>query len=137
VAPWELTDAIDRGDTGVALAALRRMLAAGERHPLVVVATLHRHVATMLRLDAPGISGEVEAAAALGIAKGRSTFPAKKALAQLRRVGPDAAAEMIGLVADAELALKGASALPEELVLEVVVARLCRLARVSRSSAAR
>ena len=123
VAPWELTDAIDNGETAAALAALHRMLAAGERHPLVVLASLHRHVATMLRLDDPGI------------AKGRSTFPAKKALTQLRRIGPGAVVEMCGLVADAEVALKGASALPPEMVLEVLVARLCRVARVSRPAA--
>jgi DNA polymerase-3 subunit delta len=132
VAPWELTDAIDRGETPAALGALHRMLAAGERHPLVVLATLHRHVATMLRVDGPGIVTESDAAAALGIAKGRSTFPAKKALNQLRRIGSDPVAQMVGLVADAELALKGVSALPEEVVLEVLVARLCRLARVSQ-----
>jgi DNA polymerase-3 subunit delta len=132
VAPWELTDAIDRGETAAALGALHRMLAAGERHPLVVLATLHRHVATMLRVDGPGIVTEGDAAAALGIAKGRSTFPAKKALSQLRRIGSDPVAQMVGLVADAELALKGVSALPEEVVLEVLVARLCRLARVSQ-----
>jgi DNA polymerase-3 subunit delta len=134
VAPWELTDAIDAGDTASALAVLHRMLGAGDRHPLVVLAGLHRHVSAMMRLDAPGITTEAAAAAALGIAKGRSTFPAKKALNQLRRVGPSAVAEMSGLVADAELALKGASALPPELVLEVLVARLCRLARVSKGS---
>jgi DNA polymerase-3 subunit delta len=132
VAPWELTDAIDRGDTAAALGALHRMLAAGERHPLVVLATLHRHVSNLLRVDGPGIVTEADAAAALGIAKGRSTFPAKKALNQLRRIGSDPVAEMIGLIADAELALKGVSALPEQLVLEVLVARLCRLARVSQ-----
>ena len=38
-------------------------------------------------------------------------------------------AEAIGLVADAEVDLKGASAWPAEAVLEVLVARLCRLAR--------
>jgi DNA polymerase-3 subunit delta len=134
VAPWELTDAIDKGDTAAALAVLHRMMAAGERHPLVVLASLHRHVSAMLRIDGPGIASEAEAAAALGIPKGRSSYPAKKALTQLRRIGPGAVAEMSGLIADAELALKGSSALPAEVVLEVLVARLCRLARVSRPS---
>ena len=40
-------------------------------------------------------------------------------------------AEAIGLVADAEVALKGGSEWAGELVLEVLVARLCRLARAS------
>jgi DNA polymerase-3 subunit delta len=136
VAPWELTDAVDGGDTATALAVLHRMLGSGDRHPLVVLASLHRHVSSMLRLDGPGITNEADAAAALGIAKGRSTFPAKKALTQLRRIGPAAVGDMCGLIADAEVALKGESALPPEMILELLVARLCRLARVSRPGSA-
>ncbi|HEX2193320.1 MAG TPA: hypothetical protein VHH09_09010, partial [Acidimicrobiales bacterium] len=45
VAPWDLTDAIDAGDIAAALGHLRRLLAAGGRHPLVVLATLHTHYA--------------------------------------------------------------------------------------------
>ena len=78
------------------------------------------------------IRSESQAAEAMGIGKGRSTYPAKKALA----VGPcaggrPASAEAMGLVADAELDLKGASGCPPEAVLEVLVARLCRLARAA------
>src|ERR1700728_1011687 len=51
VPPWELTDAIDSGSTPGALAALRRMLDAGGRHPTEVIGVLHRHYANMLRLD--------------------------------------------------------------------------------------
>ena len=40
VPPWELTDAIDRGDTAVALDRLARMIGGGDRHPLQVMATL-------------------------------------------------------------------------------------------------
>ena len=83
VAPWELTDAIDAGDTDTALVKLRRMTDAGERHPLVVMATLHRHYANMLRLDgADDVHDEQAAAAVLGTAP----FPAKKALTQARRL---------------------------------------------------
>src|SRR5207245_2133311 len=49
VAPWELTDAIDRGDTGAALEHLHRQLGGGGRHPLVVMASLHSHAAHMRR----------------------------------------------------------------------------------------
>lgn len=128
-APWDFTDAIDGGRTDEALAQLRRLLVAGERHPLVVLAMLHRHVQSLLRVDSPEIRTEADAAAAMGIAPGRSTFPAKKALASARRWGSAGMAEAIGLVARAELDLKGASAWPAEAVLEVLVARLCRLAR--------
>ena len=93
VAPWDLTDAIDRGDTEAALTALHRLLGAGERHPLVVLAVLHRHFSSVLRLDGATVSSETEAAKLLGIAKGRSTFPAKKALATARRLGSERVAE--------------------------------------------
>jgi DNA polymerase-3 subunit delta len=130
VAPWDLTDAIDSGNTDVALGALRRLLDAGERHPLVVHAILARHVGSLLRVDSPAITTEAAAAAAMGIGSGKSTYPAKKALASARRYGSACIADAVVLVADAEIALKGGRAeWPDDLVLEVLVARLCRLAR--------
>src|SRR5205085_6663885 len=51
VAPWDLTDAIDAGDTALALTHLHRLLEGGERHPLVVLATLHNHYARILRVQ--------------------------------------------------------------------------------------
>ena len=124
VAPWDLTDAVDRGDVEAALGALHRLLGAGQRHPLQVMATLSRHFGAMLRLDG---SGARDAAAAARLTA-MSPFPAKKALDQARRLGPAGVARAVGLLADADLDLRGASSWPEELVLEVLVARLCRLA---------
>jgi DNA polymerase-3 subunit delta len=124
VAPWDLTDAIDRGDTAAALLALKRLTVGGDRHPLVVLASLHRHFAAMLRLDGSGIRGEQEAAAAVGMAP----FPAKKALQQSARLGSEAVQRAITLIADADLDLRGIKDWPDDLVLEVLVARLARLA---------
>ena len=132
VAPWDLTDAIDAGDNDKAITTLHRLLEGGERHPLVVLAILARHVQAWLRVDSPAISGEAAAAEALGIGAGRSTFPARKALDAASRIGSAGIAEAVGLVADAELDLKGAQEWPPELVLEVLVARLCRLGRLGR-----
>jgi DNA polymerase-3 subunit delta len=127
VPPWELTDALDRGDIATALAKLRRMLDGGGRHPLVVMATLHGHYARMLQLDGAPVAGETDAAQLLGL-RG-STFPARKAMQQARRLGHDRIVEAISLLAAADLDLRGAKAWPEDLVLEVLVARLARLAR--------
>ena len=132
VAPWDLTDAIDRGETDAALEHLHRMLAAGERHPLVVMATLHRHYAAMLRLDGAAVADEEAAARVLGL---RSTFPARKALHQARRLAPAGVRRAITLLADADVDLRGARAWPDTLVLEVLVARLSRL--VPRAQARR
>ncbi len=130
VAPWDLTDAIDAGDTEAALGHLQRML--GGRHPLVVMATLTNHYTRILRLDGADVD-EAGAAAALGITG--STFPARKALTQARKLGHDNIARAMTLLADADLALKGTIDWPDELVLEVLVARLSRLAPRARSRA--
>ena len=130
VAPWELTDAIDRGDTAVALTTLRRLIGPGGRHPLVVLATLHSHFARMLRLEGADVADEARAAALLGLSGG-STYPAKKALLQVRRLGHAPVARAVHLLAEADLALKGAVDWPAEVVLEVLVARLSGLGRAA------
>jgi hypothetical protein len=86
----------------------------------------------MLKLDGRGIRDEAEAATVLGM-KGRSTFPAKKALDQGRRLGHDGIARAIHLLSDADLTFRGfGKTWPEDLVMEVLVARLCRLAPARR-----
>lgn len=127
VPPWELTDALDRGDIPTALAKLRRMTAGGGRHALQVMATLQSHYGRMLALDGAAVAGEKDAAALLGM-KG-STFPARKALSQARKLGHDRVVRAIDLLATADLDLRGGKAWPDGLVLEVLVARLARLAR--------
>ena len=135
VAPWELTDAIDRGDAAVAIGVLRRLIGPGGRHPLVITATLHSHFTRMLRLDGADVADEAAAAALLGMSGG-STYPAKKALLQVRRLGHPPLARAIHLLAEADLALKGAVDWPAEVVLEVLVARLADLGRRAGSKPA-
>lgn len=127
IPPWDLTDAIDSGDTEASLTALHRLLGAGDRHPLVILAILHRHVAPIVQLDGSGATDEAHAAALLGIPRGRSAYPARKALTTLRRWGPDGAARAMELLAEADVDLRGESAWPAEAILEVLVARLSRL----------
>jgi DNA polymerase-3 subunit delta len=127
VPPWELTDALDRGDIAGALDKLHRMTAGGGRHPLQILATLQGHYARILQLDGAGVTGEKDAAQLLGL-RG-STFPARKALTQARRLGHERVVEAIELLAGADLDLRGGKAWPDGLVLEVLVARLARLAR--------
>ncbi|HUY23587.1 MAG TPA: DNA polymerase III subunit delta [Acidimicrobiales bacterium] len=134
VAPWDLSDAIDAGTTAEALVALRRLFSAGGMHPLQVMAVLHRHFQAMLRLDGAGVTTPEAAAACLGT---RSVYPAKKALEQGRRLGPVGIGRAMTLLADADLDVRGRSALPEETVLEVLVGRLSRLGAGRESSARR
>lgn len=127
VPPWDLTDAIDRGTIAEALDALHRMMGAGARHPLALMTTLHNHYGRMARLDGAGARDERAAADLLGMKK--STYPAKKALVQGRKLGNDKLRRAVHLLAQADLDLRGAKAWPPDLVMEVLVARLARLSR--------
>lgn len=126
VPPWDLTDAIDAGRTSAALAMLGRMVGAGERHPLQVMAILQGHYGRLATLDGLGLRSETEAAAALGIKPG---FPAKKALELSRRLGSTAIRKAIDLLAAADLDLRGGKGLDDHVIMEILIARLSRLAR--------
>jgi len=125
VPPWDLTDAIDRGDVAGAVTTLQRLLANGARHPLQVMVTLQTYVERMLRLDGADVRDEKAAAALLGI-KG-SPFPAKKAMQQSRKLGSAKVARATVLVAAADLDLRGRAGQDAVAVLETLVARLAAL----------
>jgi DNA polymerase-3 subunit delta len=126
VPPWDLTDAIDAGNTATALSVLGRMSGPGGRHPLQLMAILHGHYGRLARLDGVAVGSEAQAADVLGIKPG---FPAKKALTQYRRLGGDGVRRAIELLAGADLDLRGRRDLDDDVVMEVLVARLSRLRR--------
>jgi DNA polymerase-3 subunit delta len=136
VPPWDLTDTLDRGNTADAVKALHRMMDAGGRHPLQVMASLHRHYGGMLRLDGADVRTGDDAAAILKM----SPYPARKVLEQGRRLGHDRVARAIDVLAEADADLRGRIGWPDSLVMEVLVARLAQLARpqaAPRASTAR
>jgi DNA polymerase-3 subunit delta len=134
VARYEITDAIDRGDAAAALGVLHRMTEAGGLSAVEVLFSLHRHYANMLALDGATISSGEEAAQLLSVS---SAFVGKKALEQSRRLGSARIGHAIELLADADLDVKGASGLPPELVVEILVARLSRQTRQRASTSRR
>lgn len=127
VPPWDLTDAIDKGDVPTSIELLQRMMTAGDRHALAIMATLQSHYLRMVKLDGAGVRSEKDAAALLGM-KG-STFPAKKAMNQGRKLGAANLRRAVELLAQADVDLRGARAWPNELTMEVLVARLAALSR--------
>jgi DNA polymerase III subunit delta len=133
VARYELTDAIDRGDAAAALGVLHRMTEAGGLSAVEVLFSLNRHYSNMLALDGATVSSGEEAAQLLSVP---SAFVGKKALEQSRRLGSARIAHAIGLLADADLDVKGATGLPPDIVVEILVARLSRQTR-QRSGASR
>lgn len=116
VPPWELTNAILSGSVEGSLATLHRMLEGGGRAPLAVLATLSRPV-----LDALALDGEERSVPG---------SPAERsALSLLERLGRQGVQEAVELLDQADDDLKGGSALPAEVVLEVLVARLAATVR--------
>ena len=128
---WDLTNAIERGDVAAALVTVRRLLTVTSprqprpMHPLQITALLHSHYRRLLRLDDPAVHTSQDAAAALG---GRSSPRAAGfRLKQARALGVDGLRRAFDLLAAADLDLKGARAIPEDVVIEVLVARLAAL----------
>jgi DNA polymerase III delta subunit len=121
VPPWELTNAILSGSVEATLVTLHRMLDGSGRAPLAVLATLSRPV-----LDALAIDGEERAVPG---------SPAERsAHSLLEGLGRQGVQEAIELLDQADDDLKGGSALPAEVVLEVLVARLAAAVRRNRRS---
>jgi DNA polymerase-3 subunit delta len=90
------------------------------------MAVLHGHYGRLARLDGVEARTETEAAGAMGIKPG---FPARKALQQYRKLGGGGIQRAIDLLATADLDLRGAKDLPDDVVMDVLVARLSRLRR--------
>lgn len=122
--PWDLTDAIDNGRAAEALRAARRMMKAGERHPLQILAQLHNHYTRLARLDDEDLSTKESIEAAAGV-KG---FPAQKAFTTYRTLGHDGVRRAFDLLATADSDLRGGTGLDEDVVMDVLIARLARLA---------
>lgn len=124
VKPWDLTDAIDGGNATKALMVARRMMTAGERHPLQIMAQLHNHFARLAKLDGPSVQSVGDAEALTG-AKG---FQAEKALKAYRNLGSSGLRRAFDLLATADLDLRGRTGLENDVVMDVLVARLAKLA---------
>ena len=121
--PWELTDAIDRGDTAVALDRLHRMIGGGDRHPLQIMATLHGHYARMLRLDGAGVGDEKDAAEVLGHEGLDVPGPQGARPGRAARVRWDPAGDRVCWPTPTSTCGARRPG-PSELVMEVLVARL-------------
>lgn len=124
---WEMLDAAMAGDVRGALMQLDRLLASGES-PIGVLgqisATLRRFAAaTRMVIDAEAAGRRVSLQQSLERAGVRS-FVLRKAEQQLRRLGRQRGAALYRWLLQADLGLKGDSALPPRLVLERLVVRL-------------
>ena len=76
-----------------------------------------------MRLDDPSLVTKEQAAEVLG----QSPWAARHRLDASRRLGSDGLREAVRLLAQADIDLRGASGVPDETVMEVLVARLASL----------
>ncbi|MGH8977499.1 MAG: DNA polymerase III subunit delta, partial [Acidimicrobiia bacterium] len=119
--PFDLTNAIDKGDVATALEVLHRLLTATSTrapkpmHPLQVMGMLTRHYQRLLRLDDPFITTKEQAADALGMrSPGGARFPLEAA----KRLGTSGLREAMQLLARAELDFRGYGGLDERTVID-------------------
>lgn len=124
---WEMLDAVMDGNARAALMQLDRLLAAGEQ-PVGLLgqisASLRRYAAaTRLILQGEATGRRIALRQALEQAGVRS-FVLQKAERQLRRLGRNRGARLYRWLLEADLDLKGASALPPRLTLERLIIRL-------------
>jgi DNA polymerase-3 subunit delta len=128
---WDLTNAIEKGDVAAALVALHTMITVTSpmqpkpMHSLQVLGLLHSQYRKLLALDDPAVRSPGDAAAALG---GRtSPNAARFRLRQARALGSDGLRQAFDHLARADLDVKGERAIPEDVVLELLVTRLAEL----------
>ena len=126
VPPWELTDAIAKGNPASALETLARMQGPGGRHPMQLIAFLNSHFSRILRIAGLNISNPQRAAEELG---DNSTFRSKKTLTEAKKLGNERSKKAIVLLSKADLHLRGSTGTPPEVTMELLVARLSNLYR--------
>jgi len=124
---WEMLDAALAGNAREAMMQLDRLLGSGET-PVGLLgqisASLRRFAAaTRLILQAEAAGRRIALRTALEQAGIRS-FVLQKAEQQLRRLGRERGEQLYGWLLQADLDLKGASAMPPRLILERLIVRL-------------
>lgn len=118
---WDLTDAIDAGDSAAALASLEGLVL--EMHPMQVHAAVVKHVRRLLT------ASELEPASVEDVATefGLKAYPAKKIFTKVRRLPPRAFVAAHRAVTRSDVAMRGGSGLDQRTVLETLVVRLAAI----------
>jgi DNA polymerase III subunit delta len=118
---WTMLNAVRDGRLETALLLLDKLIRAGE-HPLKLlggVNFVYRPAATAVQYHRDGLSLEE------GLAKaGAKPFAIKELCASLRRMGQPRAARIGNWLLQADLGVKGASTLPERVLLERLLVQL-------------
>lgn len=115
---WDLTDAIDAGNSAAALRALEGLLI--EMHPMQVHTAIANHVRRLVAASElqPATASELEVELSI------KAYPAKKIYEKVRRLPPKAFVAAHRVVARADVAIRGGGGLDPRTVLETQVVRL-------------
>ncbi len=124
---WEMLDAALDGNVPEAMQQIERLLASGEQ-PVGILAQISASLrrfaaATRLVLQAEAVGRRIALSQALEHT-GVKTFFLQKAERQLRRLGRNRGAQLYHWLLQADVDLKGDSAMPPRLILERLVLRL-------------
>lgn len=123
---WSLTGAIDSGNVVESLSVLDRIW--NEASPVAIVGALKAHMYRIFVVQQANIRDEQVAATILGM-KG-STYPAKKAIMLASRYGK-AVEPLLRYTVDADASLRGGEGrgIPQRILVEVLVGRMCAYPR--------
>ncbi len=127
IAPWDFTDAIESGKVDKAMEMLWRLMRAGERHPLVILAILQRRF-TELAL----VSGVKVRSEALSILQARDKkfkrppYVIDNMIASARALGYARLSQTMVWLSQADRQIKGEGGITPELAVELLVARLAK-----------
>ncbi len=129
VAPWDFTDAVEAGKVGQALDMLWRLMRAGKKHPLVVLAILQRRFIELAVVSGTNIHDTEQALARLRARDNKFNKPPfviRKMIASARALGPARLAQAFVWMSQADRQIKGEGGLSPELAIELLVARLAK-----------
>lgn len=131
--PWDITDAIEAGDVAKATEVLRRMIDAGGRHPLVILAILQRRFIELGLVCSDGIRTPNQAAEILKARDKNYRSPewsVRKLLETSKRLGNSRLTKAFVLMSLADRQIKGEGGLTPELAIELLVARLAQTMQI-------
>jgi len=129
VAPWDFTDAIESGKVSEALEMLSRLMRAGGRHPLVILAILQRRFVELAVVSGSGIHNANQALDRLRERDkkfNKKEFVVKKMLASSNALGYSRLTQAFIWMSQADRQIKGEGGLSPELAIELLVARLAK-----------
>ncbi len=135
IAPWGLNDAIDQGDAAKALSEVHRLLVDSNRHPLQVLSAIETHYDLALRINGLKATSETQVIALLGLKT--HSYVVKKALARQKLLGVYGLKRAYIAIYRADLDLKGITGLNQNLIIEILVAKLAQITRQFRQLSSR